>query len=67
MVRFLSLTFLILGSNLHKYERKDCEIYYMKKVFEEYFKIKKCTDYDYDFEDFLKFAENEHFRIPELI
>ena len=49
MVKFYRLTFLILGSNLHKYERKDCEIYYMKKVFEEYFKIKKCTDYDYDF------------------
>lgn len=39
----------------------------MKKVFEEYFKLKQCSDYEYDFNDFLNFADTEHFRIPELI
>ena len=29
--------------------------------------MKKVPDYDYDFEDFLKFCEEEHPNIPRLI
>ncbi len=39
----------INGALLKKYERKDCEIYYMRESFREYFHFKKVPDYDYDF------------------
>jgi hypothetical protein len=29
---------VINGSDLKKYERKDCEIYYLKKTFDDFFK-----------------------------
>lgn len=28
---------VINGSDLKKYERKDCEIYYLRKIFDDYF------------------------------
>jgi hypothetical protein len=55
------------GSLLGKYERKDCEIYYMKKSFEDYFTISKENQYDYDFAAFMKYVLEDHPRVPELI
>ena len=40
---------IINGAMLKKYERKDCEIYYMRESFQEYFTLKKVPDYDYDY------------------
>lgn len=42
----------INGSDLKKYERKDCEIFYLRKTFDDYFKLKEKVYYDYDFDDF---------------
>jgi tubulin-specific chaperone E len=47
----------INGALLKKYERKDCEIFYLRETFREYFIFKKVPDYDYDFEDFLKYCQ----------
>ena len=49
---FGSISVFPIGSEIPKFERKDCEIYYMKKTFEEYFVLKKVKHYEYDFEDF---------------
>jgi hypothetical protein len=57
----------INGALLKKYERKDCEIFYMRESFREYFAFKKVPDYDYDFEDFLKYCDEHHPTIPKLI
>ena len=47
---------VINGAILKKYDRKDCEIFYLRESFREYFALKKVPDYDYDFQDFLKFC-----------
>jgi hypothetical protein len=57
----------INGAQLKKYERKDCEIFYMRESFREYFAFKKVPDYDYDFDDFLKYCEEHHPNVPLLI
>ena len=57
----------INGSDLKKYERKDCEIFYLRKTFEDYFKMVNRPDYDYDFDHFMNFAIENHPRIPQLI
>ena len=57
----------INGAMLRKYDRKDCEIYYMRETFREYFVLKNVPDYDYDFEDFMKFCEEGHPNIKHLI
>ena len=57
----------INNSDLKKYERKDNEIFYMKEVFHEYFNLRKVPDYDYDFEDFLKWTETLHPNIGRLL
>jgi hypothetical protein len=57
----------INGAQLKKYERKDCEIFYLRESFREYFAVKKVPDYDYDFEDFLKYCDQHHPNIPTLI
>jgi len=57
----------INGAQLKKYERKDCEIFYLRESFREYFAYKKVPDYDYDFEDFLKYCEIHHPNITVLM
>lgn len=57
----------INGSEIKKYQRKDCEIHYLRSTFQEYFDKAGVKHYDYDFEDFQKFCEGKHPRIPELI
>lgn len=52
---------------LKKYERKDCEIFYLRQAFREYFALKNVPDYDYDFADFLKYCDELHPNIPSLI
>lgn len=58
---------IINGGMLKKYDRKDCEIYYMRESFREYFAFKKVPDYDYDFKDFLKYCELHHPNMPYFI
>lgn len=57
----------INGALLKKYERKDCEIFYLRESFREYFAFKKVPDYDYDFQDFLSYCQLHHPNIPRLI
>ena len=57
----------INGALLKKYERKDCEIFYLRESFREYFAFKKVPDYDYDFQDFLAYCQTQHPNIPRLI
>eukprot|EP01017_Pseudomicrothorax_dubius_P034448 TRINITY_DN4721_c0_g1_i3.p1 TRINITY_DN4721_c0_g1~~TRINITY_DN4721_c0_g1_i3.p1 ORF type:complete len:527 (-),score=134.16 TRINITY_DN4721_c0_g1_i3:62-1642(-) len=57
----------INGSELKRFERKDCEIYYLRRTFEDYFTLVGRPFYDYDFADFCKFAKANHPRIEELI
>jgi len=47
---------VINGADLKKYERKDCEVFYLRETFYEYFNLRRVPDYDYDFEDFTKWA-----------
>jgi hypothetical protein len=56
IAEFQKLT-IINGAPLKKYERKDSEIFYMRESFREYFHAKNRPDYDYDFNDFLKWCE----------
>ena len=58
---------VINGSELKKYERKDCEIYYLRNTFHEYFEKSGQTAYDYDFAQYSAYCASEHPRIPELI
>lgn len=51
---------VINGAPLKKYERKDSEIYYMRETFREYFRLKNRPDYDYDFDDFIKWCNEHH-------
>ena len=57
----------INGSDIKAFERKDCEIYYMKSAFKEYFELANVPHYDYDFEEFTKYCVGRHPRLPELI
>ena len=57
----------INGAWLKKLERKDFEIYYMRETFREYFTLKKVPDYNYDYEDFLRYCEIHHPNVPRLI
>ncbi len=57
----------INGALLKKYDRKDCEIFYLRETFREYFALKKVPDYDYDFKDFLNYCETYHPGIPYFI
>ena len=58
---------VINGAILKKYERKDCEIFYLRKTFDEYFKLFNKVYYDYDFEDFKQWAYPLHPRVESLI
>ena len=58
---------IINGTMLRKYDRKDCQIYYLRETFREYFALRKVPDYDYDFEDFMKYCEKIHPNIQVLI
>ena len=58
----------INGSILKKYERKDCEIFYLRKTFEDYFKATNTKYYEYDFNDFLtNYCKIDHPSIPRLL
>lgn len=57
----------INGSELKKYERKDCEIYYLRNTFQEYFEKSGQNAYEYDYNQFLAYCTSEHPRIQELI
>ena len=57
----------INGSEIKFYQRKDCEIHYLRSSFKEYFEEAGVKHYDYDFEEFQKFCIGRHPRIPELI
>lgn len=52
---------------MKKYDRKDCEIFYLRESFREYFALKKVPDYDYDYKDFLKYCETHHPNIQFFI
>ena len=54
---------IINGSQLKKYERKDCEIFYLRKTFDDYFQLMNKVYYDYDFEDFKAWAFPIHPRV----
>ena len=58
---------IINGSELKKYERKDCEIFYLRKIFEDYFTMSGQVYYEYDFEKFLKWAQETNPRIDYLL
>ena len=58
---------VINGAWLKKVERKDFEIYYLRETFREYFIFKGVPDYNYDYEDFLKYCGINHPNIPRLI
>jgi len=57
----------INGSELKKYERKDCEIYYLRDTFREFFEKTGQNPYAYKYDEFLEYCKNRHPRIPELI
>ena len=57
----------INGSELKKYERKDCEIYYLRNTFQEFFEKSGQKSVEYDYNQFLDYCASEHPRIPELI
>jgi len=59
---------IINGSELKKYERKDCEIYYLRSTFQEYFdKTGQNNINGYDYNQLMDYCASEHPRIPELI
>lgn len=66
VAEFPKLT-VINGADLKKYERKDCEVFYLRETFYEYFNLRKVPDYDYDFDDFTNWAREWHPRIESLI
>ena len=39
----------------------------MRESFKEYFDLKKVPDYDYDYQDFMKYCEEWHPNVPFLI
>ena len=57
----------INGSELKKYERKDCEIYYLRSTFQEYFEKTTQSPENYDYNQFTAYCVSEHPRIAELI
>lgn len=57
----------INGSDLKKYERKDCEIFYLRKTFDDFFKLTNSVYYDYNYDEFIKYAKEHHKRIDYLL
>ena len=57
----------INGGELKKYERKDCEIYYLRNTFHEFFTSSGQNGDEYIIEEFNKYCETDHPRIPELM
>ena len=39
----------------------------MRESFKEYFALKKVPDYDYDYDDFIKYCGSQHPNVPGLI
>ena len=58
---------VINGSILKKYERKDCEIFYLRKTFDDFFKFSFTDHITYDLPAFLKFCDELHPRIHHLM
>ena len=57
----------INGGELKKYERKDCEIYYLRNTFQEFFEKSGQPSTEYDFDDFKAYCDENHPRIAELM
>lgn len=57
----------INGSDLKKYDRKDFEIFYLRRTFEDFFKSTNSFYYKYDFDDFLNNYCKDHPSIPRLL
>jgi Leucine-rich repeat (LRR) protein len=55
------------GSELKKLERKDCEIYYLRDSFREYFELTGQNPEKYFLDQFLEYCSKNHPRVPELI
>ena len=55
------------GSELSKFERRDCEIYYLRWVFQEYFRVYNTCHMEYLLEDFMKFANEHHKKVAIYI
>ncbi|KAL4483876.1 hypothetical protein ABPG72_006251 [Tetrahymena utriculariae] len=51
---------IINGSNLKKYERKDCEIFYLRRTFDDYFTLTGQVYYKYNLQQFLEWSAKEH-------
>ncbi|EGR26902.1 tubulin-specific chaperone e, putative [Ichthyophthirius multifiliis] len=51
---------IINGCILKKYERKDYEIFYLRKTFDDFFKLFDQVYYKYDYEKFLEWSRKEH-------
>lgn len=58
---------VINGSDLKKYERKDCEIFYLRRTFDDFFKMTNSVYYDYNLENFLNWAKENHPTIDHLL
>ena len=58
---------IVNGGPLKRFERKDCELFYMRKTFEEFFTFSNSKYWDYDFQAFIEFCKENHPRIEELI
>lgn len=55
------------GSELKKLERKDCEIYYLRDSFREFFEVTGQNPDKYSLNEFLEYCSLNHPRVPELM
>ncbi len=58
---------MVNGSDLKKYEKKDCEVFYLRRTFEDFFKASGKEHYDYSIDDFYTFIKGDYGRIEALI
>jgi len=58
---------IVNGGELKKYERKDCEIYYLRNAFHEFFEKFGESGDEYDFDKLQEYCSEFHPRIPELM
>lgn len=55
------------GMDLNRYERKDCEYYFLRWVFHEYFKLHNLHQLSYKYADFCVWAEDSYPAVFKLI
>jgi len=58
---------VVNGGELKKYERKDCEIYYLRNAFHEFFDKFGQNGDEYDFDQLKDYCSKCHPRVPELM